>query len=296
MSIFQKFSWKTLAIVFVVVILVWVFVSIEGRGNKFLEIDFYDVGQGDAIFIETPNGKQILVDGGPDLTILEKLGRELPFWDRYIDLVILTHPEYDHIGGLIEIIKRYKIGGILTTGVVRNTAEYKEWKRVIKEANIPIYIAQAGGVINLGDDMELLILHPFENLAGQEIKKSNNVSIVAQLVYKDFELLLTGDIEKKVERALVNSGVNLESDILKVPHHGSKTSSTKNFIQAVNPIVAIIQAGKDNSYGHPHQSVLDTLSEITTFCTGQDGDIEILSDGVRFHTDTIAKIQSSMIY
>ena len=287
---------RILAIVFVVVILVWVFVFVEGRGNKFLEIDFYDVGQGDAIFIETPNGKQILVDGGPDLTILEKLGRELPFWDRYIDLVILTHPEHDHIGGLIEIIKRYKIGGILTTGVVRNTAEYKEWKRVIKEANIPIYIAQAGGVINLGDDMELLILHPFENLAGQEIKKSNNVSIVAQLVYKDFELLLTGDIEKKVERALVNSGVNLESDILKVPHHGSKTSSTKNFIQAVNPIVAIIQAGKDNPYGHPHQSVLDTLSEITTFCTGQDGDIEILSDGVRFHTDTIAKIQSSMIY
>ena len=281
-SFFQKFSWKTLAVIFAMVILIWVFVFVEGQRNKFLEIDFYNVGQGDAIFIETPKGKQILVDGGPDLTILEKLGRELLFWDRYIDLVILTHPEYDHIGGLIEVIKRYKVGGILTTGVVRDTAEYKEWTRIIEQENIPIYIAQAGGVISLGDDIELLILHPFENLAGQKIKKANNTSIVAQLVYGDFEVLLTGDIEKKVEKALVNSGIDLESDILKVPHHGSKTSSTKNFIQAVNPIIAIIQAGKDNPYGHPHNSVLETLNNITTFCTGRDGDVEILSDGVRF--------------
>jgi competence protein ComEC len=290
-SFFQKFSWKTLVVIFAMVILIWVFVFVEEQGGKFLEIDFYDVGQGDAIFIETPKGKQILVDGGPDLIILEKLGRELPFWDRYIDLVILTHPEYDHIGGLIEVIKRYKVGGILTTGVIRNTAEYKKWTRIIKQENVPIYIAQAGGVIDLGSNIKLIILHPFENLSGQEIKRTNNVSIVAQLVYKDFELLLTGDIEKKIEKALVNS-VNppvggppaggLESDILKVAHHGSKTSSTKSFIEAVNPIIAVIQAGKDNPYDHPHQSVLDTLSNITTFCTGQNGDIEILSDGVRF--------------
>lgn len=300
MSILKNKLFRILAIAFAILILAWVWFFIEEQGGKFLEIDFYDVGQGDAIFIETPKGKQILVDGGPDLTILEKLGRELPFWDRYIDLIILTHPEYDHIGGLIEVIKRYKVGGILTTGVVRETAEYKEWTRIIEQENIPIYIAQANGVMNLGDDIELLILHPFENLAGQEIKRTNNVSIVAQLVYGDFELLLTGDIEKKIERALVNSANppadGLESDILKVSHHGSKTSSTKSFIEAVNPIIAIIQAGKDNPYGHPHQSVLDTLSNITTFCTGQDGDIEILSDGIRFHINTIAKIQSGMIY
>ena len=289
MSILKNKLFRILAIAFAILILAWVWFFVEEK-QEFLEIDFYDVGQGDAIFIETPKGKQILVDGGPDLTILEKLGRELPFWDRYIDLVILTHPEYDHIGGLIEVIKRYKVGGILTTGVVRDTAEYRKWQRIIEQENIPIYIAQAGKVIDLGSNIKLVILHPFENLAGQEIKRANNVSIVAQLVYKDFELLLTGDIEKKIEKALVNSGTNLESDILKVPHHGSKTSSTKNFIQAVNPIIAVIQAGKDNPYGHPHQSVLDTLSNITTFCTGQNGDIEILSDGVRFHTNTIAKI------
>ncbi len=285
MSILKNKLFRILAIAFAILILAWVWVFIEEK-QEFLEIDFYDVGQGDAIFIETPKGKQILVDGGPDLTILEKLGRELPFWDRYIDLVILTHPEHDHIGGLIEVIKRYKVGGILTTGVVRDTAEYRKWQRIIEQENIPIYIAQAGKVIDLGSNIKLVILHPFENLSGQEIKKANNTSIVAQLVYGDFEVLLTGDIEKKVEKALVNSANppagGLESDILKIPHHGSKTSSTKNFIQAVNPIIAIIQAGKDNPYGHPHQSVLDTLSDITTFITGRDGDVEILSDGVRF--------------
>ena len=281
MSILKNKLFRILAIAFAILILAWVWFFVEEK-QEFLEIDFFDVGQGDAIFIETPNGKQILVDGGPDLTILEKLGRELLFWDRYIDLVILTHPEYDHVGGLIEVIKRYKVGGILTTGVVRDTAEYKKWTRIIEQENIPIYIAQAGRVIDLGSNIKLVVLHPFENLSGQKIKKSNNSSIVAQLVYKDFELLLTGDIEKKIEKALVNSGIDLESDILKVAHHGSKTSTTQDFVNAINPIIAVIQAGKDNPYGHPHQSVLDTLSDVTTFITGRDNDIEILSDGVRF--------------
>jgi len=273
---------KILIIVLAMLVLAWGWVFVEGRESKFLEIDFFDVGQGDSIFIETPKHKQILVDGGPDLTILEKLGREMPFWDRYIDLVVLTHPEYDHIGGLIEVIKRYEIGCILTAGVVRDTAEYKEWVKIIEKENIPIYIAQADGMINFDNEIKLIILHPFENLSGQRIKQTNNTSIVAQLIYKDFELLLTGDIEKKIEKELVKSGKNLQSDILKIAHHGSKTSSTKDFISAVNPIVAIIQAGKDNSYGHPHQNVLDVLSGINIFRTDKDGDIEILTDGINF--------------
>jgi len=179
---------KILIIVLAMLVLAWGWVFVEGRESKFLEIDFFDVGQGDSIFIETPKHKQILVDGGPDLTILEKLGREMPFWDRYIDLVVLTHPEYDHIGGLIEVIKRYEIGCILTAGVVRDTAEYKEWVKIIEKENIPIYIAQADGMINFDNEIKLIILHPFENLSGQRIKQTNNTSIVAQLIYKDFEL------------------------------------------------------------------------------------------------------------
>jgi len=287
-KVFMNFNknklFKILAIVFVLLILVWVWVFIDEQDNEFLEIDFFDVGQGDSIFIETPKGKQVLIDGGPDLTILEKLGQEMPFWDRYIDLIVLTHPEHDHINGLIEVMKRYKVGGILTNGVVRDTAEYKEWIKVIQKENIPIFIAQAGEIIDLDDNIKLFVLYPLESLEGQKVKKANNTSIVNQLVYKNFELLLTGDIEKEVEKKLIDANINLQSDILKVPHHGSKTSSTKGFIEAVNPLAAVIQAGKNNSYGHPYQDVLDrlNLNNIAVFRTDQDGDVKVLTDGINF--------------
>jgi competence protein ComEC len=273
---------KILVIVLAITILMGGWVFVEGRNNQFLEIDFYDVGQGDAIFIETPQGKQILIDGGPSSLVLEKLGKELPFWDRHIDLIVLTHPEYDHMSGLIEVIKRYERGGILATGVVRETAEYKEWRRVIEVENIPIYIAQAGGIIKIDSDTELFILHPTDNLKGQKIKQANNSSIVAKLVYKNFGLLLTGDIEKKIEKALVNSRTDLRADVLKVAHHGSKTSTTEDFLRAVNPSIAVIQAGKDNSYGHPHYSVLERLKNIAVFSTTEHDDIEILTNGLNF--------------
>jgi len=278
----KKTKIKILAVLFLIAIMVWVFVFGEAKQNNVLEIDFYNVGQGDSIFIETPDGKQILVDGGPSSVILEKLGKEMAFYDRYIDLVILTHPEYDHINGLIEVVKRYNIGAIITTGVIRDTNQYQEWIETVEEKNIPIYIAQFGGVIDLGNNIKLNILYPFENLAGKKISRTNNTSIVSQLVYKNFELLLTGDIEKSVERKLVNSNINLKSDILKVPHHGSKTSSTEEFLKAVASVVNIIQAGKDNKYGHPHQEVLERMTNVLTFVSGQDGDIEILSNGERF--------------
>ena len=278
----QKTQFKILVVLFVIAVVVWIFVFGEVNGDEVLEVDFYDVGQGDAIFVETPDGKQVLIDGGPSSVILEKLGKEMPFYDRYIDLVVLTHPEYDHINGLIEVIKRYDIGAIITTGVVRDTNSYKEWVKIIEQKNIPIYIAQTGGVIDLSNNIKLNILYPFDNLAGKEVSNTNNSSIVGKLVYEDFELLLTGDIEKGVERKLVSSKINLKSDILKVPHHGSKSSSTEEFLKAVDSIVNIIQAGKDNRYGHPHQEVLERMASVLTFNTGENGDLEVLSNGREF--------------
>ena len=274
----QKNRNKILIILFVITIIVWVFVFGEAKGDDVLEIDFFDVGQGDGIFLETGDGKQILIDAGPSNIILDKLGKEIGFYDRYIDLVILTHPEYDHINGLIEVIKRYNIGAIITTGVVRDTNQYKEWIKIIEQKNIPIYIAQLGGQIELNKDIKLNILYPFENMAGKKVSNTNNSSIVGKLIYKDFELLLTGDIEKSVERKLVNSNINLQADVLKVAHHGSKTSSTEEFLRAVDSVINIIQAGKDNKYGHPHQEVLDRMAA-TIFTTGKDGDLRILTDG-----------------
>lgn len=263
-------------------VVVWIFVFTQESG-ELLKITFFDVGQGDAEFIETPDKKQILIDGGPGLSILEKLGKAMPFYDRYIDLIILTHPEYDHINGLIEIIKRYDIGAIITTGVINDTDQYKEWIRIIKEKEIPIYIAQAGGKLDLGNNIFMDILHPFENLAGKKVSNTNNSSIVNKLIYNDFEVLFTGDIEKSTENKLISAGINLNSDILKIAHHGSKTSTGEEFLRAVNALLAIIEVGKDNQYGHPHQEVLDRMKNLSIFTTGADGNIKIFSDGEKFY-------------
>ena len=266
---------------FLIAVMVWIFVFTEARVG-FLKVKFLDVGQGDAEFIETPDKKQVLIDGGPDLSVLEKLGRAMPFYDRYIDLIILTHPEADHLNGLIEIVKRYDIGAIIMTGVFRNTDQYKEFLNIIKNKKISVYLAKSGGEIDFGNNIKMDILYPFDNLKGKVISDSNNTSIVAKLIYGNFETLFTGDIEKGVENKLIKSGLNLKSDILKIAHHGSKTSSGEEFLKAVNALMAVIEVGKDNRYGHPHQEVLERLKNLQIFQTGRDGDIKIISDGENF--------------
>lgn len=250
---------------------------------QFLEVNFFDVGQGDAIFIETPSRHQILIDGGPGSIILEKLAKEMPFWDREIDLIILTHPEKDHLSGLIEVLKRYKVENILWTGIIRDTAEHREWKKLIKDEGAEIFIAKAGQKIKWSrtDLDHLEVLCPFEILEGQEFKDSNNTSIVAKLVFGKNSFLLTGDNYKSVEEQLVESKAYLDSDVLKVGHHGSKTSTSEEFILKVSPEIAVISAGKNNSYGHPHRETLDILVKygITVLRTDRDGDIKIISNG-----------------
>ena len=268
-----------LGILFFFNILAWVAVWDLSR-PQLLKVTFFDVGQGDAIFIETPSGHQVLIDGGPDSVILEKLGKEMPFWDRTIDLIILTHPEHDHISGLIEVLKRYKVENILWTGVLRDTAEYQEWKRLIKEEGADIYIAQVS--LAVSDTARLKVLFPFESFEGKEVKNTNNTSIIARLVFGENSFLFTGDAYKSVERELLKGGAEVDSDVLKVGHHGSKTSSCKEFIEAVSPEIAVIQCGKDNPYGHPHPETLQTLEGIKVFRTDLDGDVKIISDGLNY--------------
>ncbi len=247
---------------------------------QFLEVIFFDIGQGDSIFIETPDNYQILIDGGPTNVILEKLGKEMDFWDRRIDLIILTHPEHDHIAGLIEVLKRYEVENIVWTGILRDTAEYKEWVRLIEEEGSNIKIVQAGQRI-ITPNLFFQILYPLENLKGQDVKNTNNVSIINRLVFNNTSFLFLGDAYKSVERKLVNNGTYLDSDILKVGHHGSKTSTSKELLESVNPQIAVISAGKDNRYGHPYEEVLEILNDygIRILRTDEVGDIKIISDG-----------------
>lgn len=265
-----------------------------------LAVTFFDVGQGDSTFIELANGNQILIDGGPGDRVLAKLGRRMPFWDRSIDLLILTHPEADHLNGLLEVAKRYEVGLVLETGVNHPSPQYREWQDLIKAQRIPVVIAERGQRVWLGRSAVIEILAPFENYAGTSVGKVNNTSIVGRLVHGKNSILLTGDIEKQVERRLVFESLDskpaplrreasasgfliLDSDVLKVPHHGSKTSSSEEFLGAVSPEVAVIQVGK-NRYGHPTQEVLDRLAVVGAriFRNDLDGDITFESDGNSF--------------
>jgi len=262
-------------------ILAWLTVY-EISQPQSLEVNFFDVGQGDAIFIKDQKLHQVLIDGGPDSTVLEKLGKEIPFWDNTLDLIILTHPEKDHVSGLIEVLKRYKVENILWTGILRDTSEFKEWEKLIESEGAKIFIARSGQKIKWSRTVldRFEVLYPFESLAGKEFKDSNNTSIVVKLIFGENSFLFTGDAYKSVERDLIEKGIDVDSDILKVAHHGSKTSSSEEFIKAVSPQEAIISVGKDNKYGHPHREVLETLAKygINILRTDLNGDIKIICD------------------
>jgi competence protein ComEC len=282
----KKIIFYILGVLFFANILAWLVVFDLAKA-QFLEVHFFDVGQGDAIFIEMPKRYQILIDGGPSSIILEKLSKEMSFWDRTIDLIILTHPEADHLSGLNEVLKRYKVENILWTGIVRDTAEYKEWLKLINEGKAKIFLAKAGQKISTRN-VFLELLFPFENLEGKEFKDSNNTSIVGKLVFGDISFLFTGDIYKEIEKELIDRSFNLpvdvDSDIFKISHHGSKTSTSEEFLKEVSPEIAVISVGKNNSYNHPHQEVLEVLSKygINVLRTDEQGDITIISDGKNY--------------
>ena len=273
----KKIIYVVLVVLVMVNVLAWVAVWEMGQSED-LEVVFFDVGQGDSIFIEAKNGFQVLIDGGPGLAVLEKLGAEMAFYDRTIDLVILTHPDRDHLFGLLEVLKRYKVKSILWTGVIKDTSDWREWERLIKDEGANIIIASADQRIDLADDIYIVIHHPFESLEGQEVEYVNDTSVVAELVFNEVSFLFAGDISEKIEKQL-----NIDSDVLKIAHHGSKYSSSSEFLQTVSPEIAVISVG-ENTYGHPDPGVLQTLEEfgINILTTKNHGDVRIISNGDSF--------------
>lgn len=249
-----------------------------------LRVTFFDVGQGDAIFIEAPGGNQILVDGGPDDRILARLGSVLPFWDRSVDLLVLTHPHADHLAGLIAVLGRYDVGVVMTSGAAHTTPEYEEWERILTKRGMPVTAARKGQRVDAGNGVILDILSPAEDAAAAA-GHPHDANIVARLLYGETTVLLTGDAERALEYRLVfESPALLDSDILKVGHHGSKTSSSEEFLKTVSPDIAIVSAGRKNKYGHPHADVMERFKKlgIAVRRTDTDGDIVIKSDGVSY--------------
>jgi competence protein ComEC len=258
-------------------ILVWYAVWLESRDG--LLVAFLDVGQGDAIFIEASNGNQILVDAGPNKKVLSELSKIMPFYDRSIDMIIESHPDSDHIGGMIDVLRRYKIGAVMETGVDSDTAVYKTLENLIREKEIKKIMERRGMRINLDKGAYIDILFPDRGVEGWD---TNDASIIVRVIYGNNSFLLTGDAPQKIENYLISlDGEKLKSNVLKLGHHGSKTSTSELFLGYVDPEYAIISAGKDNKYGHPHQEVIDELNQfkIPFLRTDEKGTIRIRSDG-----------------
>lgn len=256
----------------------------EERGVPLLHVDFLDVGQGDATFIESPSGTQVLIDGGRDGSVLRDLSSVMGFFDRDIDMVVATHPDLDHIGGLAGVLKRYAVRTIVLTENVKSTPEFEEFLRAVRDEGATVVYARRGDVFDLGagpaGTTTLSVLFPDRDPSGLE---SNTSSIVTELRYGTTGYVMTGDSPREIEEYLVSLGTStLRSDVLKVGHHGSRTSSSPIFLDAVHPTYAIISAGKNNSYGHPHKEVVDLLDArgITRKNTADVGSIFSSSDGV----------------
>lgn len=284
---FPRLSAMTLAGLLAVAILAWI--AVLQLPDRKLHVAFLDVGQGDAVLITTPQGQQVLVDGGPSPAALTTaLGRYMPFWDRSLDLVVMTHPDEDHITGLVEVLKRYRVGGWIDNGVMGDEPVAQACENLLAERSIPYYHAHAGDRLQLGNGIVLEVLHPPspENAA---YLSNNNRSLVMRLVWEEIEFLFPGDLEAEGELQLLESGQLLFADVLKIAHHGSGDSSTAEFLAAVNPRYAVISVGAGNRFGHPHAGVLNRLAdldEVTVLRTDQMGTVEFIAEPSRLWVRT----------
>lgn len=273
--------WYVLGGLFVVAFVLCVVVIQENR-HGLLKIVFLDVGQGDSIFIESPTGLQVLVDGGPNNNLLKELPKVLNWYDRHIDMIVVTNPDKDHFEGFINFLKKYKTDVVLEPGTTNKNEAYSVLEKVITDKKIPKILAIRGQKIDLGSGAYLEIIFPDRDVSGLN---PNDGSIVMRLVYGETSVMLQGDSTANIEHYLVGlGGTELKSTILKAGHHGSRTSSTEEYVNTVSPEWAIISAGENNTYGHPHKEVLDIFekSKIKILATCFSGTITFQSDGKKF--------------
>ena len=256
-----------------------------------LRVSFIDVGQGDAILITTPSGRQILVDGGPDpVQVAQFLGRKMSFRHRTVDLLVLTHPHQDHLNGLIEVLSRYEVPLVLERRTDDDSSSYLAWRGALEEEGANVVQAEPEQVIVLGDGVFIEVLSPPARLLRGTASDINNASVVLRLVYGDVSFLLAGDVLAEAESVLVSMGVSLASDVLKVAHHGSRSSSLASFLDRAKPTVAVISVGEENRFEHPHVETLEVLGrhvpEDLLFLTSERGTVEFTTDGKRLEVKT----------
>lgn len=269
-----------LVVVVFAVLSAMLFAALWQRERGVLTVAFLDVGQGDAVFIEAPNGNQLLYDAGPPSgAVLRALSDVMPFFDRSIDVAVFSHPDMDHIGGFSDVFDRYKVDVVLEPGATSDNGAYSAAKSALGALGSAHFLARKGMTVDLGGGVQADILYPDRDMSQME---TNSASIVMRIRYGDTAFLVSGDLPKNIEEYEVAVyGERLHAQVLKLGHHGSHTSSSEVWLRAVNPDVAVISAGRGNRYGHPHRDVLDLLDRllIPFLVTFDDGTIKFESNG-----------------
>lgn len=251
------------------------------RSDGTSALHILDVGQGDAILLRS-GSIDVLIDGGPDATVLRRLSDVRPVWDRTVEVVVLTHPQRDHIAGLLPLLERERVGLVVLPEIPAKTDLFRAVVEAVIRRGISVRFARAGQRITAGD-LTLTVLAPDRWALALGQKNPNNGAVVLRVdVARSFSALLTGDIERPAEMGLLRRATPaLDADVLKVAHHGSKTSTGARFLRAVSPALAIMSVGHENRHGHPHRGVLRRLAEIRLLRTDSHGTITIRAGGGR---------------
>lgn len=264
---------------------VFIWHAVLADSEDTLTVAFLDVGQGDSIFIEAPNGNQMLIDGGRGKRVIRELSNVMLFYDRSIDIVVSSHPDADHIGGLPHVFDRYKVAAYVSTNKTNDTNVFKTLQKKVEAEQAEQVIAHAGKTIKLSEDVYIDILFPQEDAHSWD---SNDSSIIMRVAHGETSVMLTGDAGSSIEEYLVSLyGDAITSSVLKAGHHGSDTSSAALFLGMVSPKTVIVSAGEDNQYGHPDSVVVKRITELgmDILSTAEDGTIILKSDGHTFTRD-----------
>lgn len=252
--------------------------------NNFLIVSYLDIGQGDSILIRAPNGHELLIDGGPNNSIMGQLGAVMPFFDRSIDYILLTSPDKDHLAGFLDVINRYHVGTLIEGGAKSDSVIYSTLEKRVEEKGIKKILALAPETTIVLDpvrNIRFTVLFPDQDVSTWP---SNDGSIIGRLTYGTVSFIFTGDAPQMVEQYLIRQDALAVTDILKIGHHGSRTSTAPAFVAKLEPAYAIISCGQDNSYGHPHPETLATLKAfgVKVLRTDQSGRITIKSNGRQY--------------
>ena len=247
------------------------------------------MGQGDSALIVTPEGRQVLVDGGPKGdSAIRVLTGAMPRGDRSLDLVVMTHLDSDHSRGLLDVLDRYKVGAVLAGTASPDAAMYAQWQAGLERNRLDVVSVHQGYRLDLGSGVMAEVLNPRPGTSDRV--SANDGALVLRVTYGDISFLLTADIEAESEAVLAAGGTGIQSTVLKAAHHGSKTSSTTGFVDAVAPAAAVISVGESNSFGHPNDEVLGRLMRQTgienLYRTDRNGQVEFVTDGLELWVNT----------